>query len=237
MPRTRQQRRLRGSGVGPTTSARLLPARSAERTTQLNTLDAESNDSDESVSDFVPDNSDVEDATSSKAGLVSDEDSDAGLGAHGEVTDDNVNDLEMAKAGKNATQLELMEMEEQVSATSLEFIRGTSIISNNDDVNDPEDLFDGNVPPVEYYREQLQKTNPNNFRRKEYAHGTEKLVANTETQWHLFCTKILRKKDPARCFHSLNFQMVSQFLNWTSLDPKYEPRQQGRLAGEHDFPA
>lgn len=61
-------------------------------------------------------------------------------------------------------------------------------------VADPNALFNGNLRPAKYYHEQLHATDPDQFRRKEYAKGTKKLILNTETQWrlsvlfHLPCT-------------------------------------------------
>lgn len=62
----------------------------------------------------------------------------------------------------------------------------------NDDIDDPDTLFDGNVHPAEWYCEQLNSTNPSDFKRKEYAKGTEKLIKNTEDQWRKYVLTLSR---------------------------------------------
>lgn len=53
------------------------------------------------------------------------------------------------------------------------------------DEEDPEaeTLFDGNVLPPEYYREGIQSLDLDEFKRKEYSKGTEKLIVRAESQW------------------------------------------------------
>lgn len=102
----------------------------------------------------------------------------------GTGVEDEISDNDIAE-DNDSIQLELADMEEQVFSTDMEILRGTSIVPD-DDIDDTDDLFDGNVRPVEYYRNELRNMNTNDFRRKEYAKGTEKLIANTETQWLLF---------------------------------------------------
>lgn len=183
----------RASESAATTALRQLPARSTRwatrEATQLQDSKDDSSDSDSAVSEFIPDESEIDAVAESEPELEPDEsdvDLHTGTGviSRSELTEDEISDDGIAEDG-GSIQLELVEMEEQVCSTDLEILRGTSIIPD-DDIDDTDDLFDGNVRPVEYYRNELRNMNTNDFRRKEYAKGTEKLIANTETQWHLF---------------------------------------------------
>lgn len=51
--------------------------------------------------------------------------------------------------------------------------------------NDRDALFDGNLYPAEHFRKRINTVNPADFRRKEYAKGTEKTIQNAERQWIL----------------------------------------------------
>lgn len=44
-------------------------------------------------------------------------------------------------------------------------------------------LFDGNLNPPEHYQKGIQTLNDDDFQRKEYAKGTERLIKNAENQW------------------------------------------------------
>ena len=44
-------------------------------------------------------------------------------------------------------------------------------------------LFDGNIYPPKYYRKGIKTLDMTNYKRKEYAKRTERLIKNTETQW------------------------------------------------------
>jgi hypothetical protein len=82
---------------------------------------------------------------------------------------------------------DVVEMEEAMKKFEREPARvpRTGENSDLDDFDDPDALFNGNIHPAEHYREQLKWTNPNDFRRKEYAKGTEKLIVNSENQWRM----------------------------------------------------
>lgn len=53
------------------------------------------------------------------------------------------------------------------------------------DIEDLDELFDGIVPLAEFCRNELQAIDTNDFRRKQYFRGTERLIASTENQWRL----------------------------------------------------
>lgn len=53
-----------------------------------------------------------------------------------------------------------------------------------DDFVDVDDLHDGNIHSKEHYRQGIVSTVDEDYRRKVYAKGTERLIVHTENQWN-----------------------------------------------------
>lgn len=151
----------------------------------------------ESESDFEPSDSDQSDL-----GTDDDPEADEDLESVGIETNSESDDRGWQSLGfedgSDAEMDDVFEIADEVRRLSADpsavTDEGLDDCAHMDGVADPDALFDGNLRPAEYYREQLHATDPDQFRRKEYAKGTEKLILNTETQWrlsvlfHLPCT-------------------------------------------------
>lgn len=75
---------------------------------------------------------------------------------------------------------DIVEMEETMKTIDL----ATEVPQpREDDDLDLDALFSGNIHLAEHYREQLKSTNADDFRRRDYAKGTEKTIVNSENQW------------------------------------------------------
>ncbi|KAL2273040.1 hypothetical protein FJTKL_05611 [Diaporthe vaccinii] len=86
---------------------------------------------------------------------------------------------------------------------------------------DVDDLHDGNLNPPEYYLDGIESLDMDEYQRKEYAKGTEKLIRNAEDQWSRFCTKVLWKRHShlkskgwKHQLRHIEFPTIYQFLNW-----------------------
>lgn len=55
---------------------------------------------------------------------------------------------------------------------------------------DPDNLYDGNLHPPEYYRDTMPGLAITDFQRKEYADGTERLIANAENQFRRYASSV-----------------------------------------------
>lgn len=53
------------------------------------------------------------------------------------------------------------------------------------DVDSDGELYDGNVAPAEFYRQNIHKVNVDEFKRKHYQKGTLKLIKNAGNYWQL----------------------------------------------------
>lgn len=53
------------------------------------------------------------------------------------------------------------------------------------DLDSDDELYDGNVAPAEFYRQNIQNVNVDEFKRKHYQKGTLKLIKTAGNYWHL----------------------------------------------------
>lgn len=97
----------------------------------------------------------------------------------------NMEELEEELEDEINEELADLEMNELLSAPNLSVPDGDEPAGYSYDC-DPDALFNGNTHPVEYYRANMKSTNRDNYRRRTYAAGTERQVANTETQWSAY---------------------------------------------------
>lgn len=87
--------------------------------------------------------------------------------------------------------------------------------NNPDNVTDPLNpdfdlasgnmLFDGNLHPPDFYRQEIKTFDEEIYDRKEYAKGTESLINHTDSQWHTYVFS-------AMCITSVTNTIVSAFV-------------------------
>ncbi|KAI1345775.1 C2H2 finger domain protein [Xylaria sp. FL0043] len=79
------------------------------------------------------------------------------------------------------------------------------------DYDDP--LFDGNAYPPEYYLRNIQNTNDNMFKQKQYSAKTLKVLEYVKQQWIRFCLTVL-KTDWMASLKKICIRVAIQFCNW-----------------------
>lgn len=134
-----------------------------------------------SESDYAP-GADSSEHSDSDEQLDSDNDT---LPTHGAIQEDVIGFQSMDEDEIcDSIELEdLEDIEEQIEELAIDpELMGADTV----EAQHRQQLFDGNVRPAEFYREAIKTLDLDDYKRKEYARGTEKLIRNTEDQWQTF---------------------------------------------------
>lgn len=131
-------------------------------------------DSDDSGSEYAPECDDGDEPLSLDEEECLDQDDMACSDDERLLDDDEDND------DIDSDELDLKELEEQVARLE------DGPPSGSLDEHDADALFDGNLRPVEWYRNGIKSLKLDDYVRKEYSQGTDNLIAHAENQWRLY---------------------------------------------------